>query len=140
MEFALKNPQLSPTLVDVKNVSLGPLEQEVMKCVWQKKNCTARDIVDCLSQDREIAYNTIQTIMTRLVDKGLLKRRLVGKTHTYKPVASQKNILQSLISQTVSGFTGQFGEEALIAFVDGLDDISEETRQKLIEKLQKNEK
>lgn len=96
--------------------------------------------MDCLSQDRKIAYNTIQTIMTRLVGKGLLKRTLQGKTHVYIPIATKKNILQSIISQTMSGFTGQFGEEALVAFVDGLDDISTETRQKLIEKLQKNEK
>lgn len=108
-----------------------------MACIWEKKTCTARDIVDCISQDREIAYNTVQTIMTRLVDKGLLKRKLQGKTHVYKPAAKQKNILSSLINQTMGNFTGQFGEEALIAFVDGLDDISEDTRQKLIEKLQK---
>ena len=125
-----------PTLVGMKNISLGPLEQEVMACIWRKKICTARDVVECLSQDREIAYNTVQTIMTRLVDKALLKRKLEGKTHVYKPTAKQKNILSSLINQTMGGFTNQFGEEALIAFVDGLDDISEETRQKLIKKLQ----
>lgn len=128
---------LSPTLVGMKNVSLGPLEQEVMKCVWEKKSCTAREIVDCLSQDREIAYNTIQTVMTRLAEKGLLKRKLEGKTHVYKPAVKQKNILSSLINQTMGSITHQFGEEALIAFVDGLDHISDETRQKLIKKLQK---
>jgi len=121
----------------MKNVSLGPLEQEVMKCIWEKKICTAREIVDCLNQDRDIAYNTIQTIMTRLVDKGLLKRALQGKTHVYKPTVRRKNILQSIISHSMDGFMGQFGEDALIAFVDGLDDISDETREKLIEKLQK---
>ena len=121
----------------MKNVSLGPLEQEVMNCVWQKKTCTTRDIVECLNQDREIAYNTIQTIMTRLVDKGLLKRTLKGKTHIYQPKQKKKNILQSLISQNMKGFMNQFGEDALIAFVDGLDKISNETRQKLIHKLQK---
>ncbi|KKQ93180.1 MAG: Transcriptional repressor, CopY family, partial [Candidatus Levybacteria bacterium GW2011_GWA1_39_11] len=117
----------------MKNVSLGPLEQEVMSCVWKNKTCTARDVWENLSKDREVAYNTIQTIMTRLVDKGLLKRKLEGKTHVYKPAVRQKNVLLSLLNQTMSSFTGQFGEEALIAFVDGLDDISEETRQKLIE-------
>ena len=120
----------------MNNVSLGPLEQEVMKCVWQKKICTTRDIVDCLNEDREIAYNTIQTIMTRLVDKGLLKRTLQGKTHIYKPMVKRRNILQSIVSQSMDGFMNQFGEDALIAFVDGLDDISDETRKKLIEKLQ----
>jgi len=121
----------------MKNVSLGQLEQEVMGCVWKNKTCTARGVVECLSQDREIAYNTVQTIMTRLVDKGLLKRKLEGKTHIYKPAVRQKNVLSSLVSQAMSSYTSQFGEEALIAFVDGLDDISEGTRQKLIEKLQK---
>jgi len=133
----LKHQCKSPTLVGMKKVSLGPLEQEVMKCIWEKKTCTARDIVDCLNLKRKVAYNTVQTIMTRLVDKGLLKRNLQGKTHVYRPVAKQKRILQSLINQTMDVFTNQFGEDALIAFVDGLDDISEETRHKLIEKLQK---
>jgi predicted transcriptional regulator len=135
--FSLINFPQSPTLVGMKNVSLGPLEQEVMRCVWEKKICTARDIVECLSLDREIAYNTIQTIMTRLVDKGLLKRTLQGKTHVYKPIVKRKNILQSIISHSMDGFMGQFGEDALIAFVDGLDDISDKTRKKLIETLQK---
>jgi predicted transcriptional regulator len=121
----------------MKNVSLGPLEQEIISCVWKKKVCTARDIFECLGQDREIAYNTVQTVMTRLVDKGLLNRKLQGKTHTYKPAVKKKNVLSSLVSQTMGGFTDQFGEDALIALVDGLDEISEETRQKLINKLQK---
>ena len=121
----------------MKNISLGPLEQEVMSCVWQKKTCTTRDVVDCLGQDKDIAYNTVQTIMTRLVDKGLLTRKLNGKTHTYKAVVKQKNVLSSLIGQIMDSYTKQFGEDALIAFVDGIDDISDETRNKLIKKLQK---
>ncbi|PIP85590.1 hypothetical protein COY48_00480 [Candidatus Collierbacteria bacterium CG_4_10_14_0_8_um_filter_43_86] len=120
----------------MKTVSLGPLEQKVMKCVWQKKTCTARDIVECLNEDKEIAYNTIQTVMTRLVNKDLLKRTLQGKTHVYKPMVKRKSVLQSIVSQSMDGFTSQFGEDALIAFVDGLDSISDETRQKLIKKLQ----
>jgi len=120
----------------MKSITLGPLEQEVMKCIWKKKTCTARNVVDCLSQDRDIAYNTIQTIMTRLVEKGLLARTLQGKTHTYQPKQKKKNTLQSAISQSMSGFMNQFGEDALIAFVDGIEDISEETRKKLITKLQ----
>lgn len=119
----------------MKSISLGPLEQEVMKCVWKAKTCTTREVVDCLSQDRNIAYNTIQTIMTRLVDKGLLKRTLHGKAHLYQPKKKKKRTLQLAISQSMSSFMDQFGEEALIAFVDGLNDISEETRQKLINKL-----
>jgi len=117
-------------------MSLGPLEQEVMRCVWQQKTCTAREVWNCVSLNRKIAYNTIQTIMTRLMQKGMLKRMLNGKTHHYQPVVKQKKTLTFLIRQAMSSFTKSFGEEALIAFVDGLEDLSDETRQKLINKLQ----
>jgi len=123
----------------MKYVSLGPLEQAVMKCIWKMKICTARDVVNCLNTDRNIAYSTIQTIMTRLVDKNLLKRTLQGKTHTYEPKQKKKNILQSAISQAMSSFINKFGEDALMAFVDGLEDIPEKTRQKLIKKLQNHD-
>ena len=127
---------LGPTLVGMDNISLGPLEREVMKYIWQKKSCTAGDIVKSLSENREIAYNTIQTIMTRLVDKGLLTRKLQGKTHIYKAIVKKESTILSLVNQSMNNFIGQFGEEALVAFVDGLDHISDETRQKLIKKLQ----
>jgi len=120
----------------MKNFSLGPLEQEIMNCVWVKKACSAREVLECLRKDRKIAYNTVQTIMTRLVDKGLLQRKLEGKTHTYEPLVKKKRALSEIISQTMSSVTGQFGEEALVAFVDGLDNISDETREKMIKKLQ----
>lgn len=93
--------------------------------------------MNCLNQKRDIAYNTIQTVMTRLVDKDLLKRTLQGKSHVYRPIVKRENILQSIVSHSMNDFMGQFGEDALIAFVDGLDDISDETRKKLIVKLQK---
>jgi len=108
-----------------------------MSFVWNNKKCTARDITNHLNTEREIAYNTVQTIMTRLVEKGLLKRELEGKTHMYQTLYKKKNILSSIVNKTMSGFVSQFGEDALIAFVDGLDDISDETRNKLIKKLQK---
>lgn len=119
----------------MKSFFIGPLEQRVMKCVWRKEKCTTRDVWNCLNQEKVIAYNTIQTIMTRLIDKGLLKRTLQGKTHLYQAKQKKQSTLQSAISQVMSSFTNQFGDDALIAFVDGLDDISDETRQKLIKKL-----
>jgi len=121
----------------MKNFSLGPLEQEIMNCVWQKKVCSAREVHNCISKDRKIAYNTVQTIMTRLVDKGLLERKLEGKTHRYEPLVKKKRALSEIISQAMTTVTSQFGEEALVAFVDGLENISDETREEMIRKLQK---
>lgn len=128
---------LSPTLIGMKSISLGPLEQQVMKYIWDSQNCTARDVLSSLSINHAVAYTTVQTIMTRLVKKGLIKRVLVGKTHLYKPLLKKQGILKSAIGQAMGGFIAQFDEDALVAFVEGLDDISDETRMKLIRKLQR---
>lgn len=124
-----------PTLVGMKKISLGPLEQEVMSCVWEHESTTAREVYECLSKKKEIAYNTIQTIMTRLTSKGILKRKIQGKTHIYHARQTKKIALTSVIRESMSSFVNQFGEEALVAFVDGVDDISEETKKHLINKL-----
>jgi len=120
----------------MKNISLGPLEQQIMKYVWDYKDCTARDVLTSLSPEHKVAYTTVQTIMTRLVNKGIIKRTLVGKAHVYSPLLKKQGILKSAISQAMSGFLTRFDEDALVAFVDGLEDISDETRMKLIRKLQ----
>lgn len=120
----------------MKDISLGPLEQKVMNCIWsQDAPCTTRSVVALLRRDRHLAYNTVQTIMTRLVEKNLLKRELKGKTYLYQPRVKQKKVLSSLVKQLLNNFTSQSGEAALIAFVDGLDEISPATREKLIQKL-----
>lgn len=119
----------------MKNVSLGPLEQEVMNCVWEHGTATVRAVHDCLNSKRKIAYNTVQTIMTRLTGKGMLTRIMSGKSHVYQAKRAKKAALKSVIKESMKSFMDQFGEEALVAFVDGVDDISEETKKKLIIKL-----
>ncbi len=121
----------------MKKVSFGPLEQEIMNSIWKKKSSTARDIFQDLSKNKRIAYNTVQTVMTRLVDKGVLERMLEGKTHVYTSKDKKKNVIQKIVSQSMDNFVRQFGDEALLAFVNGIDELSEETRKKMIDTLQK---
>lgn len=123
----------------MKKVSLGPLEQEIAGLVWKNQKTSVRDVWETLLKDREIAYNTVQTVLTRLVDKGILKRKLNGKTHVYAPANKSEKLVQGFVQQIVKRFGGGYQEEALLAFVDGLDEISEETRNKLIKKLRANE-
>ena len=120
----------------MKKISLGPLEQEVMNCVWKHDSVTAREVYVCLNKNRKIAYNTIQTIMTRLTSKGLLTRKMAGKTHIYKSKYDKQPSIQAAIQTELSSYLDKFGEDALVAFVDGIDDISDETRDKLIKKLE----
>lgn len=120
----------------MKDLSIGPLEQEVMNCVWEHDSVTTREVFTCLNQNRKLAYNTIQTIMTRLTTKGLLTRKKKGKAHIYKAKGSKQDSIQAAIHTEMASYVDKFGEDALVAFVDGIGKITDDTRQKLIKKLE----
>src|SRR3954453_10597169 len=76
--------------------ALHELETEIMDAVWAGgEETTVRRVMDELnarsSPDR--AYTTYMTVMARLDDKGLLRRRREGKTDVYRPVMSREDYL-----------------------------------------------
>src|SRR5680860_1755722 len=50
---------------------LGDLEAEIMECMWDLGSASVRRVHECLQEDRNIAYTTVMTVMTRLAEKGL---------------------------------------------------------------------
>ena len=102
-----------------QNSSLGPLEQRVMKLAWSRKQVTAREILDELRQERAIAYTTIITIMTRLVEKGYLTEvEKRGKAIVFQATDDQETAVKSIVKKMFNSVVEQFGEEAVAAFVD----------------------
>jgi predicted transcriptional regulator len=75
-----------PARDDARKV-LGPLEAEVMRAVWRSScSVTVRDLVDELNRGRphSLAYTTVMTVMSRLVDKRALTRRRQGRGYVYE--------------------------------------------------------
>lgn len=103
--------------------SLGPLEKAIMDIVWQRKKASVRDIHNTLKNKREIAYTTVMTIMTRLFDKGLLKRKKQGMAYVYLPDQSKEQIIHKSVKLVIDSFVNKFGREAVVAFTDELDKI-----------------
>lgn len=63
----------------------GGLESEVLAALWAaERPLTAGEVMDAV--DSDLAYNTVQTTLARLYDKGAVHRELVGRAHAYTPV------------------------------------------------------
>src|ERR1700750_1460222 len=96
--------------------ALHELEAEIMDAVWAGgEETTVRQVMEELnansSPDR--AYTTFMTVMARLGDKGLLKRRREGKTDIYRPVMSREDYLAARAEAEGSALVDQFGDVAL---------------------------
>ncbi|MBE3590351.1 MAG: BlaI/MecI/CopY family transcriptional regulator [Firmicutes bacterium] len=100
--------------------ALGDLEAEVMEAVWQRGRASVRDVQSALS--RRLAFNTVMTVMNRLVAKGLLHRSGHRRAYIYTPTRSREQWLEELSRQVARGLVQDFGPYAVTQFVDALED------------------
>jgi predicted transcriptional regulator len=64
---------------------LGDLEAEVLQQLWAAREpLTGWELVERLTGPPR-AYTTVMTVLSRLVDKGLVERSLEGKSYRYRP-------------------------------------------------------
>jgi predicted transcriptional regulator len=98
--------------------SLGPLEKEVMDCLWPDERKAVREVHRCLKEERDIAYTTVMTVMNRLTDKGFLTRERQGRAYIYSPRQTRKQAIRKMVGGVLESFVDQFGEEAVVAFAD----------------------
>jgi BlaI family penicillinase repressor len=91
---------------------LTDLELEIMQVIWETHPdpLTVRDVVDRLSaRGRELAYTTVQTMMTILRRKGALQTRAgKGRAHEYRATWTREETRHSMTSEFVRRlFAGQ---------------------------------
>ncbi|MEP6697615.1 MAG: BlaI/MecI/CopY family transcriptional regulator [Pseudonocardiales bacterium] len=74
-----------------KRRASGGLESEVLATLWAAgKPLTAGEVVNVLGGD--LAYTTVQTILTRLHGKGAVDREQAGRAHAYTPVLDEAGL------------------------------------------------
>ena len=76
---------------------MSPAETEILRLIWQCGEATVRQICDQLPPARDIRYNTVQTLLVRLEQKGYLRHRLEGKAHLFYPVAKREDVLRRTV-------------------------------------------
>lgn len=103
---------------------LGELENAVMDILWTRGEATVREVLDELNRTRSLAYTTALTVMSRLVDKGLLLQNKTGRAHLYRPAMSREAYVAESAGQIIRSLVEDFGDIALAQFsqeLDGLD-------------------
>lgn len=101
---------------------LGPLETEVMEAVWGLGEATVRDVHLSLANDRDLAYTTVMTTMSRLAAKGLLDRDTSSLAHRYSAVLSRDEYARSTVHSVVDWLVDRFPEPAISYFVEVVSD------------------
>lgn len=101
------------------NQSFGELEAVIMDILWKLNTVCVRDVLQELEKEREIAYTTVMTVMTRLYNKGILKRKLdKSGAYIYWPTQDKQLFLANTSRKAIKNFIKEFGEVAVAGFID----------------------
>lgn len=91
-----------------KSEQMTPLELEIMQVLWETGSGTCQTVQRQLK--RELAYTTVQTMLTVLHRKGRVKRTLKDKAYVYKPAVSQKKFTGHAVRDLIDRLFGGSAE------------------------------
>lgn len=107
----------------------GDLESEVLAALWAAgRPLTPAEAVEAVSGD--LAYTTVQTILSRLVVKGAAQRETVGRAYAYSPVLDQAGVVASRMRAVLD--SGGDQREVLTRFVGTLSADEEDALARLL--------
>lgn len=98
----------------------GDLEADIMERVWRGSPVTVGDVWQALRKERDLAYTTVKTVMSRLAEKGYLKRRTKERAYTYEPAMEREEFLRSVSDEVLEGLFVDFGEPIRAHLVQAL--------------------
>jgi predicted transcriptional regulator len=80
-----------------------PTERELLllKLLWQVGEATVRDIHGLFPKRPKPAYNSLQTNLQAMLDKGYVSRDASSKTHVYKAAISQDEVEQQVVDNVL---------------------------------------
>lgn len=99
----------------------GDLQGEIMSLIWRLGEATVEDVRSSQPARKRPAYTTIQTVMTRLYERGLLERERRGQAFVYKPKLDEASYLTRSIARRLEGASPEARREALVSLVGDLD-------------------
>jgi BlaI family penicillinase repressor len=78
-------------------------ELEILKVLWEHGPASVRAVADRLEVDKDLAYNTVQTLLRIMEAKGLVAHKVQGRTFVYSPCFSRDDSAARFLDRVFDG-------------------------------------
>ena len=85
----------------------SPRELDVLKALWALGSGSVREVHERMCPEGELAFNTIQTLLRIMEDKGLIRHRAQGRTFIYEPIYNRDRVTARLLHRVFDGALDQ---------------------------------
>lgn len=98
----------------------GELQEQVLAALWRIGEGTVEAVRSQLPPRFQGAHNTIQTVLNRLAERGLLSRARDGRAIVYQPRLTETEFLSRSIESALAGTSTEVRQAVLAQLVGGL--------------------
>ncbi|WP_239616617.1 BlaI/MecI/CopY family transcriptional regulator [Cohnella mopanensis] len=118
------------------NRFFGTLEAKVMELLWEADEMSIKDVQAKLERNKPVNFNTVMTVMNRLVDKGILVKRTQARLSLYRPNQSKMRFIDEQSKRLTENLFEEFGGLVVNHMIDVLKDVDQELLDELELKIQ----
>lgn len=90
-------------------MSFAPTEREmeILKVLWDIEEGSVREVHQRLSSESGLHFNTIQTQLRIMDDKGIVAHRREGRAFLYRPVCTREQLSSRFLDKVYDGAMDQ---------------------------------
>lgn len=111
-----------------------------MDILWDASEMSIKDVQGRIDQEKAVNFNTVMTVMNRLVEKGILQKRSEGRLSLFRPVLSKEAFLETQSKELTHDLMEEFGPLAISHMIDALEEVDDELLAKLEQKIKELKK
>lgn len=111
-----------------------------MEIFWRHTSLTVREAYRILGSQRDIAYTTVLTVITRLANKKLLAKTKGTSAFIYSAVFSRNEFMQSTTRRVLSSLAEDLASPVLSQFLDSVHAIDPKMLDELARLIEKKRK
>ena len=99
-----------------KTEQLTPLELEIMNVLWETGAANVQSVQQRI--EREVAYNTVQTMLNILHRKNKVSRTLKDRAYFYKPIVSRRQVSSQVIGDIIDRLFGGSAVSLVMSMIE----------------------
>ena len=119
------------------NCHITGAEWEIMRVVWANEEVTSKFVSQVLGEKMQWKHTTVKTLLNRLLEKNVLKKRESGNKYIYYTEYNEQEIAEKYVTETfdricktkVGGMIKELIEKSLLSRKD-LENIEKIVKEK----------
>lgn len=96
-------------------------EEEIMQILWDMGPSFTKDIHSEIQKQKDVAFNTVSTIIRILEKKGVVGHEKHGRSYIYKALVEKKEYKRNVFQRFMSSYFGDSKQQFLSFFLEESD-------------------